>query len=356
MFKSAINSQVRYDLDKIRLEGELNPVKLGFESWNKYDEGKHLMFSRGSYVLIGGEPHHGKTKVTNELLMQLMEIHNFKIALFTPESGKVAKVFAEFYSMCIGKSFSKLRPDGKTNDFAMDDYDLDIAKAFINPRLWVFEQDRNKEKYQTIENIYKMVEETERIEDVKFDSVVIDPIYDVDDFAPKAEEVKRVLSYIDYQCEISNRVDIVVNHVAETQKHYDQKTGKRKKLRALGDEFYGGKNNQRKAKLQILVDRPVPNLEPETPEDYVPENQTDVIVLKAKPEGVAKIGTYPIFYNWKTRRFYDVVDGVKQYAQGTRLGNDMVSEPSTTIVPTASLNDAFGDFKELKTEDDDFPF
>src|SRR5690606_32805947 len=98
----------------------------------------------------------------------------------------------------------------------------------------------------------------------------------VDDFEPKANEVKRVLSYIDYQCEINNRVDIVVNHVSETAK-FVNKQGQRVKLRALGDEFYGGKNNQRKAKVQILIERASPNLNPETPEDYVPENQTNVI-------------------------------------------------------------------------------
>lgn len=348
MFKNAYG--LEKELKTLRDKGELSPVKFGFDSWNKYDEGHWLMGSRGSFVLIGGEPHHGKTKVTNELVMQLMELYDFKVAMFNTESGKVAKVFSEFYSLYIGKGFSKLRPDLKPNNFAMTDDELDIAKAFINKRLYVFEQDRKKEKYQTIENIYKMVEETERQEDIKFDCVVIDPVYDVDDFAPKAEEVKRVLSYIDYNCEINNRVDIIVNHVSETAKIVD-KEGKRIKLRALADEFYGGKNNQRKAKLQLLVERPTPN---DDPQNQVLENQTNVHVLKAKPEGIARMGCYPIYYDWKSKRFYEIVDGVNQFPRGSRLQNNIVDVKSE--VKPATLENAFG-LEEFKNIDEDgFPF
>lgn len=358
MFKDGYSNQIQQELKAIREKGELKPVPFGFRSWNDYDTGHFLQASRGSYIMIGGEPHHGKTYVTNELICQMMEKHNFKVALFSSESGSVAKVFSTFYGMYMGKPYSKVRPDLKPNNYAMTDDERDIAEAFINARLRVFEQDRKKDNYQTIENIYKMVEECERIEDIKFDSVVIDPIYDVDDFEPKANEVKRVLSYIDYQCEINNRVDIVVNHVAETQK-FTNKEGKRFKLRALGDEFYGGKNNQRKAKLQLLVERAIPNLTPDDSADFVPENQTNVIVLKAKPEGVANMGVYPIFYDWKKRRFYEELNGDTHYADCTRFYGEFTPEVKKEI-PYATVEDAFETSITSenfpKDERDEFPF
>lgn len=353
MFKNGYSAQTQSELKKIREKGELEPVAFGFRSWRNYDEGNFLQASRGSYIMIGGEPHHGKTYLTNELVCQLMEKHDFKVALFSSESGSIAKIFSIFYGMYIGKSYSKIRPDLKENTYAMTDYEKDIAESFINKRLRVFEQNRTKNNYQTIENIYKMVAECESQEDIKFDSVVIDPIYDVDDFEPKANEVKRVLSFIDYQCEINNRVDIIVNHVSETQK-YTNKEGKRFKLRALADEFYGGKNNQRKAKLQLLVERVTPTPDPDNPYDYKPENQTNVIVLKAKPEGVASIGTYPIFYDWKKRRYYDEYQNEFRYADCTRFANDNPYRENTNLI-TASPDEAFK-INNDDDEQDDCPF
>lgn len=351
MFKNGYGSQLANELKEIREKGELKPVQFGFKSWNQYDDSKYLQASRGSTILIGGEPHHGKTYFTNELVMQLMEKHDFKIALFSTETGKTAKIFSIFYGMYIGKSYSKVRPDLKENHYAMTDDELDLAQAFVNKRLWVFEQNKKQSGYQNIENIYKLVRETEQAEDIKFDSVVIDPIYDIDDFTPKAEEVKRVLSLINYECEINDRVDIIVNHVSETSKYVD-KNGVRKKFRAMADEFYGGKNNQRKAMLMILVERPSPNLQPETPDDFVPENQTNVCVLKAKPEGVAKMGVYPIFYDWKKRRYYEMINGDVSFAECTRFSEEKPYKQDNDL-PTFSVNDAF----DLKNNDDDpFPF
>ncbi|MFV0232800.1 hypothetical protein OBK30_07010 [Empedobacter falsenii] len=355
MFKHG--RELQYELQKIRNEGEIEPIQLGFESFNDFDNGKLLQMSRGTWVLIGGEPHHGKSQFTNEVILQLMEKHDFKVALFSSESGNIAKVFSIFYGMYIGKQYSRVRSDLKKNEFAMNDAEKSIAEEFINNHLYVFEQNPTVKGYQKIENFYKLVGEAEERFRIKFDCVVIDPIYDIDGFEPKAEEVKKILSYIDYQCETSNRIDIVVNHVAETAKFID-KNGNRRKYRAGGDEFYGGKNNQRKAKLQLLVERPTPNedqdLEPG--EERVTSNQSNIHVLKAKPEGIAKIGVYPIFYDWKSRRYYERKEnGQSQFSKGSKLESKEIYEQNyqTNITITANPNDAFYTTAE---EDDDFPF
>lgn len=356
MFKNAYTNKIQQELRVIREKGELNPVKFGFKSWDQWDEGKFLQASRGSTILIGGEPHHGKTYFTNELVIQLMEKHDFKVALLSSESGNIAKIFSIFYGLYAGKPYSKIRPDGKENHFAMSDAERDLAENFINKHLWVFEQDRKKKDYQSIENFYKMVYDCEAQEDIKFDCVVIDPIYDIDDFTPKAEEVKRVLSMINYECEINNRVDIIVNHVAESQKFTD-KDGNRRKLRALADEFYGGKNNQRKALLQILVERAIPNLNPEDPSDYVPENQTNVHVLKAKPEGVAKIGVYPIFWDFKTRRYYEEFNRDMSFADCSKLSDKKPYQQKDINEFRATPNQAFQLINQEEDEEDlSFPF
>lgn len=327
----------------LRENGELNPVKFGFDTWNQYDKGQYLMGSRKCTLLLGGEPNHGKSQVANELVMQMIEKHGFKVAIFTTESGDVEKVFSQFCGYYMGKPYAKIRPDGKPNNFAMTDDEASEAEYFMMQHLFVFKQDRKNTKYQTLENIYSELAKAEDFYNIKFDSLVIDPVYDVDDFEPKADEVLRILNRFNLEAEGSNRFDIMVNHVSETAKTVDKK-GNRKKLLALADEFYGGKNNNRKAMLQILVHRPSPNDDPEAG-PIVKENQTDIHILKVKPEGIAKWGTYPIYYDWKSRRYYEMYDdetGFKmQFARCTKFFGRRPDEKINVNLITATPQEAF---------------
>lgn len=345
----------------LREKGEIDPVKFGFNSWNQFDKGRLIMGSRKATMLIGGEPNHGKSAFANELIMQLIENHNFKVAVFTTESGEVEKVFSNFCGLYQGKAYSKIRPDGKINNYAMTEEECSEAEYFLLDKLYVFKQDRKNTKYQTLENIYLELKKAEDLYNIKFDCLVIDPVYDVDDFEPKANEVLRVLNRFNLEAEENNRFDIMVNHVADTHKSYDQKTGKRRKTVALADEFYGGKNNNRKAMLQILVSRPDP-CDGEGGEEVVLENQTNIHVLKVKPEGVAKWGIYPIYYDWRRRRYYETYDGedgysVTKYSNKTKFENEHPTKSIDISNFRFTPEQAFQTNKtEINGEEDDFPF
>lgn len=345
----------------LRENGELTPVKLGFDSWNMYDRERLIMGSRKATALIGGEPNHGKSAFANELIMQLIEIHNFKVAVFTTESGEVEKVFTNFCGLYQGKSYSKIRPDGKPNHYAMTDDECSEAEYFLLDKLYVFKQDRKDTKYQTLDNIYNELKKAEELYDIKFDCLVIDPVYDVDDFEPKANEVLRVLNRFNLEAEENNRFDIMVNHVADTHKSFDQKTGKRRKTVALADEFYGGKNNNRKAMLQLLVSRPEP-CDGEEGQRVVLENQTDIHVLKVKPEGIAKWGIYPIYYDWRRRRYYETYEDddnktIVKFSNKTKFikerPNTLLDANNVRLTPQQAFDNPR---KSIENEDDDFPF
>lgn len=347
----------------LRENGELDPVKFGFTTWNRFDKGQYLMGSRKCTLLLGGEPNHGKSQVANELIMQMIEMHGFKVAVFTTESGDVEKVFSQFCGYYQGKPYTKIRPDGKENRFAMTDAEADEAEYFLLNHLFVFKQDRKDTKYQTLENIYLQLAKAEDFYGVKFDSLVIDPIYDVDDFEPKASEVLRVLNRINLEAEENNRFDIIVNHVAETAKSMD-KNGNRKKHIALADEFYGGKNNNRKAMLQILVHRPTPNDDSDVG-PIVKENQTNIHILKVKPEGIAKWGVYDIYYDWKSRRYYEMFEDEEykfkmQFASCTKFfernPNDETDVKKITATPSEAFEPPKPKYYEPEEDDDEFPF
>lgn len=360
----AINGNIQRKMRDIRENGELIPVNFGFQSWNQYDRGKFLIGSRKCTMLIGGEPNHGKSQFTNELVMQLIEKHGFKIALFTTESGEIEKVFSQFCGYYQGKPYAKLRPDGKPNHFAMTDEEAVEAENFLMKHLFVFKQDRKSNSYQTLDNIYAQLAQAEKDYDIKFDSLVIDPVYDVDDFEPKANEVLRVLNRFNLEAEENNRFDIMVNHVGETAKTVD-KNGKRKKLLALADEFYGGKNNNRKAMLQVLVHRPTPNNDPENGE-IIAENQTDIHILKVKPEGIAKWGKYTIYWDWKSRRYYEWIENdsnpipFPSFADcvkfADRRPNEEIKIDQFKQTPEQAFDLSNNRYEKDDNEDDDMPF
>lgn len=358
-----INGPIQSRMREIRENGELDPVRFGFKNWNQWDQGKLLMGSRKCTMLIGGEPNHGKSQFTNELVIQMIEKHGFKVALFTTESGDVEKIFSQFCGYYIGKPYAKIRPDGRPNYYAMTDDEASEAEYFLRDKLYVFKQDRKDSSYQTLDNIYAQLAETEKVYDMRFDSLVIDPIYDVDDFEPKASEVLRVLNRFNLEAEENNRFDIVVNHVAETAKTVDKK-GNRKKLLALADEFYGGKNNNRKAMLQVLVHRPIPNDDPDSG-PIVADNQTNIHILKVKPEGIAKWGTYPIYYDWKSRRYYEWIDvpGLNpeaRFADCTKFYDRKPNQEHKIEDFRSTPSEAFGPPKTEEydgfDEDNDMPF
>lgn len=338
----------------LREKGELSPVKFFFESWNDWDKGKYLALSKGCTVLLGGEPNHGKSQVTKELVLQHIEGHNGKVALFCTEDGEISKLFSIYCGMIMGKPYSKIRSDGKINNFAMTDDEATEAEYLLLQNLYIFKIDRKDSKYQTLDNIYNELEKAENHNNIKFTMLVIDPVYDIDDFEPKADEVLRVLNRFNMECEASQRTDIMVNHVSETAKTVNQKTGERKKLLALADEFYGGKNNSRKAMLQILVNRPKPNDDPDIGA-IIKENQTDIHILKIKPEGVAKWGTYSIYYDWRSRRYYEILDDEKgyreQFATCTKFFDRKPNGEIDIKKITASPQEAFN-----TDEDDEFEF
>ena len=86
-------------------------------------------------------------------------------------------------------------------------------------------------------------------------------------------------------------------------------------------------------------------------------NQTNIHVLKVKPDGVAKWGVYPIYYDWRRRRYYETYEENNQiiikYSNGTKfIKENPVGNIDVTKI-TATPQQAFYGNTE---EDDDMPF
>jgi len=287
------------ELKNIRDNGRLNCVELAF---NKFADG-NLMLSRKYPVYIAGEPHAGKTELLFEILMQLSEKHGMKHFCYFGEAGNPEDIFAQLCEKYIGKPYSKIYHNGKFNNFAMTDTELDNAHQFVMNHFFILPIKENI----SIEEFYNQLALCEKEQCIKFDTATIDPVYELEDFEAQEKKINILLKKVNIECFKNNRIDFIINHTAETFKHFDVKTKKRIKHTAMADEWYGGKVWQRRAFLQILVTRPTPNTEPAEDEEFVPDNQTTIIVQKAKPKGIAKIGHYDLFYDYRRQRYYEII-------------------------------------------------
>ena len=83
----------------------------------------------------------------------------------------------------------------------------------------------------------------------------------------------------------------------------DKETNNRYTPYALANEWSGGRTWQRRGYTMVMLWRPPVFLKDNQGMPYA-ENETHVIIQKAKPKGVAKIGTRSIFFDWKKNRYY----------------------------------------------------
>jgi len=327
----------------IRENGMLRAVHLGFQTW-----GTNFMLSRRYPVYVAGEPHHGKSTFTYEMLVQLSEKYGFKHFCYFGEAGNPEHIFSELREIYIGKPYSKVRNGGGENNYAMNEADVNAADIFIENH-FVIEEIKEE---MTLKGFYESLNKYEEENNIKFDCAVIDPVYDLEDFEAKEKVINRMLKKINKECFKNNRIDFVVNHVSETFKFFDKDKGTRKKMPALADEWYGGKVWQRRAFLQLLVYRPLPNLNPDENEDLIEENETHIYIQKAKPNGIGKVGKYKIYFDWKKKRYYEKTEKGDEYPDCSIHFKERIKPIiKTNIIDVKpSLNEAFGE------SDNDFPF
>ena len=184
------------ELKEIRKKGRLKPVKLGFECFN---DNNSLIFSKGVPVYIGGEPHHGKSTMTKELAMHLMQNHDFKIFGYFGEDiiTGVQDIITEFAEVFTGLKYSEIQPNGEKENYAMTDEYIDLAHAFLLDKLYICEVKKD-EKF-TLDYFYNDIAEAEK-QGIKFDCAILDPIYDIDGFEADAKMMNRILNRFNKEC------------------------------------------------------------------------------------------------------------------------------------------------------------
>lgn len=297
---------------------------------------------KGFPLFIAGAPYSGKTEFILEVLLNTSILYGWKHFIYVGEGGDVENIFGELIHKYVKKPFIKTAP------YFIDDKEFILAKVFIQKHFII----ANHDKEFTIGEFYATVLEAEVECNMKFDTTLFDPFNDIKEetegFGGREDKyLASALKTVRVDAKKNNRINILVNHIADVRAVFDQLTGNRYMPPALPNEWAGGRTWWRRAFTMILVYRPPTWMKDENGQEYQP-NESHICIQKSKPKGVGKIGKASIFWDWQKNRYWSYdQDGQKLYSCET--AETLKSENEFRII----ANDTF---LTPINEKDDHPF
>lgn len=310
---------------------------------------------RGYPLFIAGLPGAGKSEFTLELAVFTALNYGWKWFVNLGETGTVDEQIAELAHKVIGSPYRKKHKEAD-NYYAMTDAETIYAHQVID-EYFVFcdlENPDSNINSLSIKQFYELAEEAERDLEIKFAGTIFDPFNDAEEqlehYGGREDKyLKEVLRLSRISAKKNNRVDILVNHIADIKYQIDKSTQKRYTPVALPSEWAGGRTWHRRAFTMLLIYRPPVFLMDEHGEPFK-ENETVIYNQKAKPKGTGKLGHCSLFWDWKKNRYYeDYHTQIFAHKQGQRKGR----------IELERKIDAINEFKNEKRTDrkgQDAPF
>jgi len=293
---------VRDSLTTLRKEGVKKGAWTGFDSlFDKYS------VKKGSTTYIYAGAHQGKSQFGFELMMNLAEYSGWKWAVYSPETGSPAEVFAELLWVYLRKPFL-------INDhLTATDEETENAIKFINEHFYIIDSGLQD---LSIEGFYTAVETIEEDNFITIDGCMVDPFTEIrtdvnsgvrDDIA-----IGQVLTKVRKHSAEKDFHTIVTVHTKHQQAKY--KNGVPYVDKPTMNDIAGGMQWSRKGMMVVNVWRCPYGLEDTNGVPYEP-NQVEITVVKAKPKIVGKLGTVTLYYDKMKNRYYELNSkGEKQFA------------------------------------------
>lgn len=245
---------------------------------------------QGTYTFILAPPHHGKSEFAFELAFNQATKYGKKTMVYSPETGSVEDIYAEFIHKYTG------RPIYKSMGEHVQDKEYYQAINWIDANFSILDSD---EKAYGFKDIVSLVTD-EKI-------ILTDPY----------NELKHDMS------EFGTRQDLYIEDLCGDIRRFCKKNKKHwmltlhpshQQIQTVGElRFYpmpmareaaGGQALLRKAMTWINMWRPPDGLNDAYGRPYA-DNQVLINVEKAKPKGVATKGDTSLFFDWKRNRFYE---------------------------------------------------
>lgn len=260
----------------------------------------YMSLLKGSTSLGFASPYAGKSQFFHNVAVNIAMSEGWNFALFTPETGDVAQIYGELISIAAKQTF--------VGDYKMDEKSMLEHADFIAKHFVVID---NEGKDFMVSDFLIQLEAIDREFNTHIDCSCIDPLnyVDLDLRGHNGREDKALGKDFDLllsDARKNDRHNAVITHVATQE------------IRSKDEQMYyppahprqimGGQQSFRKGMLMWQAYRPV-DVEgnPLKNSDGIPyeENETHIIIHKAKPKGVAQTGKFKLYYDFKTNNYYE---------------------------------------------------
>ena len=287
---------VQDEIDDLFENGQQKGVFCGLDGLDK-----NYSIKLGSTTYIYGAPFSGKSQLWFEWLIRLSEMHNWRHAVFSPETGSAAEIYAELIAMKARKDFFK------DYNKQMSLIEMQKAKDWVNRHFIVIDV---KDQMIDPTDFYDIVDVIERVYSTKIHTVTADPFndfkMDLKSFNGRQDlYLESVLTYVRQNASVTGRHNCIITHVQDQQLQKDSDSGKMYYPMPTYRQIAGGQAWSRKGKGMIAVWRP-PDWYKDDDGFPVASNESWVYVQKAKPKGVGSLGITRLLYNSNEHRYSDI--------------------------------------------------
>ena len=317
-------NNIEKELIEMRENGNPRGQDTGFKTLDNI-----YSLKQGSTTFILAAPHHGKSELSFEIIFNQAVKYGKKTMVYSPETGSVEDIYAEFIHKYTGKPFYKSM-NGSVND-----KDFYKALNYIDEMFSIVDSDL---KSYSFDDLSKMV----TFEDILLCDPYNEMRHDMSAYGNRQDlYIEDLCGDIRRWCKKNKKHMIQTLHPS-WQAKVEGKDINGKKIMYYpmpsAREAAGGQALFRKAMTWINMWRPPINFPNEYGMPYL-QNEVLIQVEKAKPKGVANRGLTSLYFDWKVNRYYEENQGKDSYA----FEHEMLAQKNESIKP----NFNFDNDKEL---------
>lgn len=291
---------VKSSLNNLREHGLKRGEHTGFNNlYQKYS------VKAGSMTFIIASPAVGKTAILYEILLNLAEFSDYKIAIFSPEGGSPADLYAEMLWACLRKPFLKHEIPNVPN---ASDKEVGEAMDFLSEHFYIIDSGL---KDLTAESFFRAVEDIEKEDDIKINAIVIDPIVELNINQDNKRDDIALGSFLTRVRKFSSDKQIhtfIAIHTKAMQMLSKKRDDGTTMLYYPQPTFFdtmGGMMWSRKGYMVLSLWRPpIELMHPDEDRPYE-KNETIIEILKVKPKIMGAVGRVSLYYDNMSSRFYE---------------------------------------------------
>lgn len=271
-----------------------------------------LSFKLGYSTYFLGFAGAGKTELHMEMLFNLSERYGWRHVLLSAEIGETKDVIAELISKRLRKPFFQ------SNPYSASEKEIYQAINWLDEHFFPVDSSLD----YSVDKFYDYAKQVENEIGGMIHTTSIDPWNDMEEDLSKFGN--REDKYLTWALRHSRQVaaknnwhNFIVTHARDMPpialKSVNGGEVYNTAIPTL-QSFAGGQVWGRRAMNVVGVWRPEKgSISPETGLPF-DDSEAIVLVLKSKPKGTGKKGKCSLFFDWKTNRYYEKIDGALKYA------------------------------------------